>query len=186
MVITHFGDGCFRLQSGERTLLLDPNTNRLKGDVVLKTIAAVDALPEAHEAIFPGEYEIAGVEIRGWGVERESTEKFIKSIYAVLWEDMRFVFLGHLSKPIDDDFTEGMSEPDVLIVPASGGHFLSAAEAAKIAKRLEAGIVIPSFSPKPADFLKAVGEKAEPQEKFVFKKKDVTEKKGRVVVLKSG
>lgn len=39
MVITFFGNGSFRLQSGDTTLLLDPDNNRLKADVTLRTLA---------------------------------------------------------------------------------------------------------------------------------------------------
>jgi hypothetical protein len=57
--------------------------------------------------------------------------------------------------------------------------------AAKIAKQLEARVVIPSFYKDPAEFLKATGKKGEEMDKFVFKQKDIVADRGRVVVLKA-
>ena len=133
---------------------------------------------------FPGEYESHGIEITGFPITEESTEKFIKTAYKVLFEDMTFVFLGHLSRPLDATLMEEFSEPDVLILPAGGGHFLEPEVAAKIAKQLEARIVIPSFAKNADAFLKALGRKTDAAEKFVFRQKDIVTEKGRPVVLK--
>src|SRR3989344_8563487 len=102
MVINYFGDGCFRLQSGETSLLVDPNNNRLKADVVLKTLALPDNTSiEINEVSFPGEYEFKDIHIQGWPVEKESTAKFLKTVYLVKWENFNFVFLGHISEGLE-------------------------------------------------------------------------------------
>jgi len=190
MVINYFGKGCFRLQSGETSILVDSENNRLKADVVLKTLTstAPEATGDAAEGVaisFPGEYEVKEIEITGFPVAGESTEKFLKTSYAVSWEGMKFVFLGHLSKPIDATLMEEFSEPDVLFLPVGGGHFLEPEVAAKIAKQLEARIVIPSFYKNTDEFLKSFGKKAETLDKFVFKQKDIATDKGRAIVLKA-
>jgi L-ascorbate metabolism protein UlaG (beta-lactamase superfamily) len=191
MVINYFGNGCFRLQSGDTSVLVDPENNRLKADVTLKTLTATEIDPAVMESAegtvisFAGEYESKEIEILGFGVPEESTEKFLKTTYVVLWEDMKFVFLGHLSKPVDATLMEEFSEPDVLFLPVGGGHFLEPEVAAKIGKQLEAKIIIPSFYKDPADFLKALGKKEEEMEKFVFKQKDIIADKGRAIILKA-
>jgi L-ascorbate metabolism protein UlaG (beta-lactamase superfamily) len=188
MVITRLGDGCFRLQSGETSILVNPDNNRLKGDIVLRTIvAAGEPLANGTDGTvisFPGEYEIKGIEITGFQIPGESTEKFVKTAYVIKWEEVKIVLLGHLSKPVDASLMEEFAEPDVLITPAAGGHFLEPEIAAKMAKQLEATIVIPSFVKDAGEFLKALGKKAEPTDKFVFKKKDLVGEKERPVVLK--
>lgn len=191
MVLNYFGNGCFRLQSGDTSVLVDSDNNRLKADVVLKTLTATDGVTLAETAVggvisFAGEYEIKGIEVLGFSVSGESTEKFIKTAYAVLWEEMKFVFLGHLSKPLDAAMMEEFSDPDVLFLPVGGGHFLEPEVAAKIAKQLEARVIVPSFYKSPDEFLKALGKKAEKMEKFVFKQKDIATDKGRPVVLAAG
>ncbi|HTY39855.1 MAG TPA: MBL fold metallo-hydrolase [Candidatus Paceibacterota bacterium] len=184
MVINYFGDGCFRIQSGEVSLLTNPTNNRLKSDVVLRTIIPATIEPPPEEIVFPGEYESKGIEIRGFAVPAESTEKYLKTVYLVTWEDMRLVILGHLSGVLSDDVMEELGEPTVLFIPV-GEHFLPAAEAVRLIKKLEPAVVIPSFYKTPAEFLKAVGQKAETEEKFVFKKKDLLETKGRIIVLEA-
>ena len=191
MVITFFGNGSFRLQSGDTTLLLDPDNNRLKADVTLRTLAGptTDELlgqmaDDGTSISFPGEYESHGIEITGFPIAEESTEKFIKTAYKVLFEDMTFVFLGHLSRPLDATLIEEFSEPDILILPAGGGHFLEPEIAAKIAKQLETRIVIPSFAKNADAFLKALGRKTDVTEKFVFRQKDIVAEKGRPIVFK--
>ncbi len=189
MVINYFGNGCFRLQSGETSILVNPENNRLKADVTLKTLTAteVDFKAEQGEGTtitFPGEYEAKEIEILGFGIPEESTEKFIKTAYSVTWEGMKLVFLGHLSKPIDATLMEEFADADVLFLPVGGGHFLEPEVAAKIAKQLEARIVIPSFYKDAGDFLKALGKKGEEMDKFVFKQKDILADKGRAIILK--
>ena len=134
---------------------------------------------------FPGEYESHGIEITGFPIADESTEKFLKTAYKVIFEEMTFVFLGHLSRPLDASLMEEFSEPDVLILPVGGGHFLEPEVAAKMAKQLEARIVMPSFYKNADDFLKALGRKTDAVEKFVFRQKDILTDKGRPVVLKA-
>jgi L-ascorbate metabolism protein UlaG (beta-lactamase superfamily) len=189
MIVNYFGKNCFRLQSGEVSLLIDPDNNRLKADATLKTLVATapDVLAEdlSSESLisFPGEYEVKGMEITGFGIPGESTEKFLKTAYVVNWEEMKFVFLGYLSHPIDATLMEEFADPDVLFLPIDGGHFLEPEIAAKIAKQLEARIIIPSFSKKTDDFLKALGKKAESVEKFVFKRKDIATEKGKPIII---
>ncbi len=192
MVITYFGNGCFRLQSGETSILVNPENNRLKADITLRTL--VSTAPEDAAAATsdeggglaiatPGEYEEKEIEIVGYPVAAESTAKFVKTAYAVQWEGMKFAFLGHLSTPLDASLMEELADPDVLFLPVGGGHFLEPEVAAKAAKQLEARVIIPSFYKDAAPFLKALGVKGETMDKFVFKQKDIAENKGRAIVL---
>jgi L-ascorbate metabolism protein UlaG (beta-lactamase superfamily) len=189
MVVNYLGGGSFKLQSGETSLLVDPESNRFKADAVLRTIAPTPALKAGgelsaqNEIFFPGEYEIKGIEILGIPVPEESGEKFIKTVYLVSWEEIKLAFLGHASKAPSAEIIDKLGEPDVLFLPVGGEHFLSPEAAAKLAKQFEPSFIIPTLYKKPADFLKAMGQKADFQEKLVFKKKDLVEGGNRVVLL---
>lgn len=188
MVINYLGNGSFKLQSGQASLLVDPESNRFKADVTLRTIVSASANLAASpdvEISFPGEYEVKGVEIFGIGVPEESSEKFLKTVYLVEWEGVKLAFLGHLSKPPSANVVEELDEPDIVFLPVAGGHFLSAEDAAKLAKKLEPSFIVPSFYKNPADFSKAMGQKTIPEEKLVFKRKDLEGVKNKVVVLKT-
>jgi L-ascorbate metabolism protein UlaG (beta-lactamase superfamily) len=184
MIVQYFGEGCFRLQSGEISLLLNPLNNRLKADVVLKTLVSAEAPPSLEEISLPGEYEVKGIEIQGFEVNGESTGKFIKIIYAVDWEDMRFVFLGHISHLPPADILEELVDADIVFVPTGDSHFLPAAEAVKLLKQIAPKVIIPAYYQNANELVKALGLKAEEMEKFVFRKKDLTSEKMRLLILK--
>jgi len=186
MVLNYFGDGGFRLQSGDLSLLVDPPNNRLKADIVLRTLISAEAgVSESSEIAFPGEYEVRGVEISGMGVDEESTDKYLKTVYLVRWDEMSFAFLGHIKNMLSTEILEGLNEPNILFLPVGGGHFLEAVDAAKLAKKVEPNLIVPSFYKTPADFLKAMGQKGREEEKLVFKSKDIITESGKVLVLKA-
>lgn len=187
MVITNLGNGCFRLQSGETSVLLDPQGNRLKADLYLKTAAgAAEADASTDTVSFPGEYEVKGIEVDGYGAGEESTDKILKTVYAVTFEEVKFVFIGQLSSAPDMKAMEHIGEPDVLIIPVSSDHFFEPEEAAKFIKQLEPKIAIPSYAGEKdlKALRKAVGQEAAAEDKLVFKKKDLTEGQTKLVILK--
>lgn len=187
MVITNLGGGCFRLQSGETSLLLDPSGNRLKADLVLKTASAADAVDETPETIsFAGEYEVKGIEVEGYEAQEESTAKLVKTIYAVTWEDTRLVFLGQVSGEPSADVLERIGDPDVLVIPVDSDHFFDPEAAARLIKQIEPKIAIPSYaSEKDLKILrKEMGQDSDAEEKFVFKKKDLEVGHVKLVILK--
>ncbi len=190
MVITYLGAGAFKVQSGETSLLVDSDNNRLKADVSLKTLtptASIDSgehQPAQSEIYFAGEYEVKGIEIKGFAVPEESTEKVLKTAYLIEWEGMKLAFLGHVSKQPSPELIEKLNEPDILFMPVEGEHSLAPEAAAKVMRALEPAIVIPSFHKAPTEFLKSIGKKGDMEEKLVLKKKDLVNEKGRVVVLK--
>lgn len=185
MVITYYGEGSFRLQSGDFSILVDPDNNRLKGDLVIRTLASTSVLSVGPDEIaFSGEYEVRGIEVLGWQVVAESNDRFVKTVYLVKWEDIHIALLGHVTEVLPAEILENLDDPDVLILPVGGGHFLSPQAATRLVKQLEPAIVLPSFFKDPKDFLKETGQKVEVQEKFVFKKKDLDGDKSRVVILK--
>ena len=123
MVITYFGDGSYRFQSGETSFLVDSQNNRLKADVYLKTLAPPGELsPKEDEIIFPGEYETKGIEIKGVSLSKESTAKFLKTIYLVQFEGVKILLLGHASEIPDTKILEQLDDPDVVVVPVAAVH----------------------------------------------------------------
>lgn len=184
MVINYFGNGTLRLQSGETSLLIDPEGNRLKADVYVFTSAALkEGEPSEHDVInFPGEYEMHGIEIDGVEVPEESKGDSLKTAYLVIMEDIKVAILGDISKIPSSDVLERLEEPDILILPAEKG-FLSPEDAAKLTKQLEPAVVIPSRYKSPGELNKAFEKKAEPQEKFVCKKKELVRGKAELIVL---
>ena len=186
MVVNYFGNGCFRLQSGDTSLVVNPTSNRFKADAVLRTLMLVGEPVLPDEIAFPGEYEVKGIEIQGWPLKEESTAKIVKSIFMVTWEDTKFLFLGHVSKSLPPDVLEEVGDPDLVFIPTGDDHFIPAEEAVKLIKRLEPKIVIPAFYKNANALVKAMGKGSETQDKFVFRRKDLGEEaKAKLIILES-
>jgi L-ascorbate metabolism protein UlaG (beta-lactamase superfamily) len=186
MVITYLGEGCFRLQSGETSLLIDPSGNRLKADITLRTtVNPEDFVSSSDTVSFAGEYEIKGVEIEGVEVDAESTPKLIKTAYKITWEDITIGVLGSISNTPETKVLEKLGEPDVLILPVEEDHFLEPEAAGTVTRQFEPSVVIPSaYSKKSLDaFAKSLGQPATIEERFTFKKKDLAPEAMKLVVL---
>ncbi len=211
MVISFYGEGCFKIQSGETVILTDSPSGqsgltppRFKFNALLKTLASMEEIDagfssgagEEFKIVGPGEYDINGIAISGYGLTSESTDKFIKTIYLVEIEGIKLCFLGHISEAPAADIVERLEEIDILFIPAGGKPFIEQKAAIKLIKQIEPKIVIPSFYKiaglkRPSADLKVFLEEGgykniETQEKLTVKKKDLGEiKKTKIIVLKS-
>jgi L-ascorbate metabolism protein UlaG (beta-lactamase superfamily) len=138
----------------------------------------------------PGEYEIGDVTARGFGVKTtyENIERY-NTIYQVRLEDMNMIFLGALSSPdIDPKILGELGDIDILFIPVGGGDVLEVPQAAKLALKLEAKLIIPMHYDATAlkAFLKEVGaEGVKPIDKLTIKKRDVVAMEGEVMVIES-
>jgi L-ascorbate metabolism protein UlaG (beta-lactamase superfamily) len=208
MVINFYGEGCFKIQTGDKVILTDPfdksaglTPPRIRPDIEIKTIAPFPSSEsgkgEGGTKIISGagEYDIDGISINGFQIAKESAEKFLKTAYLVKAEGIRLCFLGHISEIPEPSVLEYLEEIDILFLPAGGAPFMEQKAAAKLARQLEPKIIIPSFYKeaglkRKADDLKiflgefgAAKEGAfNEQEKLSVKKKDIVEKKGMEVV----
>lgn len=96
------------------------------------------------------------------------------------------VFLGAISSSeIDPKILGEFGDVDILFVPVGGGDVLEVPQAAKLALKLEAKLIIPMHYDKTAltAFLKEMGTSVSPVDKITLKKKDVNEMEGEVMVL---
>ena len=212
MVISFYGEGCFKIQiqSGEFTILTDPfdsqtglTAPRFKPDLIIKTLTAFPIVspnpPETQYLISgPGEYDIKNVSVFGFGLKKESSEKFLKTVYLIKLEGVRICLLGHISAALEPEIAERLEEIDVLFIPAGGKPFIEQEAAIKIIKQTEPKIVIPMFFRVPglerkSSDLKIFLEEFDysqkngtPQEKLAIRKKDLEAiKKTEIIVLKN-
>lgn len=187
MVINYFGAGCFKIQSGNLSLAVDPVNDRLKPDILLRTVAPLPLkTPAQNEIAGPGEYETLGVIIRGYQLVKESSPKLIKTIYRVEMEDIALGFLGEAENIPDGETLEKLGRVDILFLPVEGKPYLEAEKAAKLVKQLRPAIAIPSFAKNPKDFFEEMGQEVIFEEKLSLKKKDVAVADGaKIICLKA-
>jgi L-ascorbate metabolism protein UlaG (beta-lactamase superfamily) len=204
MIITYHGGQCFKVSFGNTTLAFDPIAK--KSSLPPVKFGADVAFISLHHPDFngaenvahgnkqpfvvagPGEYEIGDVTARGYGVETtyENTKRY-NTIYQVRLEEINIIFLGALSSPdIDPKILSNFGDVDILFVPIGGGDVLEVPQAAKLAAKLEAKLIIPMHYNTNAlqAFLKETGvEGQKPVEKITVKRKDVQMMEGEVMVL---
>lgn len=206
MVITHHGGQCFKVSFGDTTLAFDPISKKSKlspvkfgSDVAFISMNHPDfngaeQVAHGNKQPFvvdtPGEYEVGDVTARGYGVKTTYDKKeHYNTIYQVRLEDMNMVFLGALGEPeIDPKILSELGDIDILFVPIGGGDVLEVPQAAKLATKLEAKLVIPMHYDATSlkAFLKEQGsENGKPVEKLTLKRKDVAVMEGSVAVLKA-
>jgi len=204
MVISYHGGQCFKVSFGDTTLAFNPISKQSKltetkfgSDAAFVTFwhpdfNGVDQVAHGAKQPFvadtPGEFEIGSVVARGFGVKTtyDKVESF-NTIFQVRLEDMNLVFLGALSDPeIDPKILGELGDIDILFIPIGGGDMLGVPQAAKLANKLEAKLVIPMHYDDAAlkTFLKEESKDGlKPVDKLTIKKRDVVVMSGEVVVL---
>lgn len=202
MVITWYGHSCFKIQSGELVLAIDPFAKdigltppRFRADAVLITHGHSDhsnAGAIAGEPFLisgPGEYELRGIIVRGietFHDAKSGRTRGKNTAYVITLEDIRLLHLGDFGEAeMRDETLEEIGEVDVCMIPVGGVYTIDASAAARIVKQVEPRLVIPmhyrnpglKFELEPVEkFLKEMGAGGTPAEdKLSLKKKDFTE-----------
>ena len=207
MIITYFGKQFFKIQQGEMVLAFNPVSKSSKtgiaghfgADIAFITtnhpdyngaeqLSHGDRIPFVISG--PGDYEVKEIFIKGMMSNAElAGKKYINTIYSLSVDDINIVFLGALSDPeISKEARGEINEPDILFVPVGNKGLLDAKQSAKLASSLEPKMIIPMDydSASLKAFLKEIGEeKAEVADKLTLKRKDLENKEGEVVVLRS-
>jgi hypothetical protein len=164
-------------------IVVDPDTSagsggRLKGELVLKTRvpAPVDINNVVEgEITVPGEYEISGVRIKGVMLPSDGDE--LKTAFRVVVDDLALGFLGNASSELSEKVLESLGEIDVLFIPSND-------ISGKLVKAVAPKVAVPGWG-DPARAMADIGQKPEPQDKIVIKKKDLESEEGfRLIVLK--
>jgi L-ascorbate metabolism protein UlaG (beta-lactamase superfamily) len=204
MVINYYGRQFFKITLGDLVIAFDPlgKDSSFKGprfgaDLVLSSLDNEDmngiaqvsyAGKEPYAITGPGEYEIKDVFIKGFSTPSQyGGKEALNTAYVIKLEDTNLLFLGaHAGTDLPAALKEELEEVDILFLPVGGEGTLSAAEASKLATKLEAHVIIPMTynSESLKTFLKEEGAEAvKPIDKLVIKKKEILEKDGELVIL---
>ncbi len=152
MIITYHGLSCFKIQSGDITLVFDlPSKKsgitppRFHADIAFQSHdhaahnGAKELSGEREKEIFlidtPGEYEIKGVYVEGLKTYHDSVmgkKHGINTAYVVRLENIKLCFLGDYGeKGLRPELKEGIDKIDILFVPIGGDTVLEPEAAQK-------------------------------------------------------
>lgn len=194
MIITAHGEGSFRLQAGDTTVLIDPSHARsFKGARAIVSTARparVDPPPPQDDPAVrtpfwvdhQGEYDLGELSVRGVTAEWDRDDEH--TAYRIEFDGITVGLLGPLAGEPNKKVFELVSDVDILILPAGGKPLLPAAAAAKLARQAEPSAIIPSVGDLKS-FTKEIGGETETTERFTVKAKDLEPKAMRVVLLTS-
>lgn len=208
MIVTYYGKQFFKIQLGDTVIAYNPigkdskhKASRFGADIALSSLRhpdfnGVDQVSHGDKEpaliVGPGEYEVDGIFIKGFGTNTTyAKEEKINTVYSVMFEGINLCFLGSLKAPdaLTRDVREGLGDIDVLFIPIRGEETLVPSEAYKLALSLGAKVIIPmdydGAEQELKQFVKEGSDSMETLEKFTFKKKDIEDKEGDIVVLSS-
>ncbi len=204
MVISYLGGACFKVTQGDLTLAFNPpskdsafKTPKFGADVAFvshdhEDFNGVENAAFGERSPFvvrgPGEYEVKGVAVRGFGGPTEyGGQSGLNAIYSVMLDGMNLCFLGAVSsKELPAAAKQELDDIDILFLPIGGNGTLQYDEAYKLAVQLGPKAVVPMMYDAAGlkAFLKEAGaDKAEAQDKLTVKKKDLDGKEGEILVL---
>lgn len=160
MLITWFGHSCFRLESKDVSVLIDPfspeiglRPPKIKDAVLLVSHQHSDhnnvegASKECLLIKGPGEYEAKGVFIKGiqsFHDKSQGQERGLNTIYSIKIEDISVVHLGDFGQEkLSEEQIEKIGDVDVLMIPVGGTYTINYKEAVEAVQEIEPKIVIP-------------------------------------------
>lgn len=164
MIITWFGQSCFKIQGDQSTLVTDPYDQsiglrlpRLAADVVTSShdhrdhnnVQAVKGTADGTEPFIitqPGEYEIKGTFIYGipaFHDNKQGAERGPNIIYRFEMDGITLAHFGDLGHLLTNGEVEKLEGVDILMIPIGGFYTIDAKQAGEIISQLEPRIVIP-------------------------------------------
>lgn len=160
MTITWYGQSCFRIETKEGSVLIDPFSKeiglrppKIKDDLVLVTHEHSDHnnLDSVNDEAFiirgPGEYERKGISVRGvlsYHDASQGSERGLNTIYVIKAEEMTVCHLGDLGQhELTDQQVEEIGDVDVLVIPVGGTHTIDGKQAVHVVSQIEPKIIVP-------------------------------------------
>ena len=160
MHISWFGQSCFRLETKDVKIMIDPFSKdiglrmpRFNDNIYLVTHNHYDhnntesAGSEAFIINGPGEYEKSGVQVVGiqsFHDNVQGQERGYNTIYVVTADEIRLCHLGDFGQDqLTEEQLNDIGEVDILCVPIGGTYTIDAKTAVKIVKQIEPKIIIP-------------------------------------------
>ncbi|MFA6410130.1 MAG: MBL fold metallo-hydrolase [Candidatus Buchananbacteria bacterium] len=163
MIITWFGQSCFKLEGQNCALVTDPfdktlglKLPKLAANVVTishqhydhNNLESVKGVNDDQPFIIeqPGEYEVKNIFIYGinsYHDANEGKDRGSNIIYRIEIDGVSLAHLGDLGHTLTDEQVEKLEGVDILMIPVGGAYTLNAKKATEIISQLEPRVVIP-------------------------------------------
>lgn len=170
MVITWFGQACFKIEGEKTTIVTDPfgddfglKLSRLTADIVTvshghadhNNVAAVK--PTGERALYiadtPGEFEVQGAFLYGipsFHDSAQGAERGSNIIFRIELDGISIGHLGDLGHPLESAQLERLEGVDILMIPVGGVFTINGKQATEAVSQIEPRLVIPMHYQLPA------------------------------------
>lgn len=168
------------VEARELKLSVNPASN-VSATLTLRTkieLPVVSAGPEIIQG--PGEYEVAGIKVRGISLEKESSAKLLATAYIVDMDDLRLCFLPQSVKSFDEGFLDQLDEVDILFLDSTD----DVKKTADFIKDIEPRVVVLKGDKYVKVLAEELGQSVESVDKLSIKKKDINEGETKLVWIK--
>jgi len=168
MTFTWYGNSCFLITTDNGTRILTDPCDPSTGYPAVHDIAA-DVVTVSHEHFDhnytqavtgspkvireTGSTEYKGIRFTGistWHDDAEGAKRGPNTVFVMEADGLRIVHLGDLGHLPDEAQYAAIGKPDVLLVPVGGVFTVDADQAAEIARKSDATVVIPMHFKTPA------------------------------------
>lgn len=190
MDISYLGQSSFKIKGKNATIITDPFDPKYVGikypvqEADIATVSHnhrdhnyIEAVKAKSEGMInrpfivdgPGEYEIAGVNIRGITTYHDKTdgsERGTNTIYEIMIDGLIMLHLGDLGQKLTEKQCEMFDAIDILFVPVGGVYVIDPHEAMEVITQLEPKVVVPMHY-KVAENTDLSFEKVLPLEEFL-------------------
>ncbi|MFH1769887.1 MAG: MBL fold metallo-hydrolase [Parcubacteria group bacterium] len=212
MVISWYGQACFRFESKDVRILIDPFSKdiglrppRLNDNIYLVTHDHYDhnsvegVSPESFVIRGPGEYERDGAQIVGvnsFHDNEKGAKRGLNTIYVIKFEQITICHMGDFGQyELDDEQLDKIGNIDILMIPVGGTYTIDGKEAVSIVKQIEPKIIVPMhYSVKDLNikldnektFIKELGIKPESVDQLRISKKALPQDETLAYVFNRG
>lgn len=215
MIITWFGQACFKIQDKTGTdnivVATDPFTKEyglkvpnFEANVVTvshtqhddhNNVSALRGEPFVIDT--PGEYDVQGVSVNGvtsFHDDKNGAERGENTIYRITLDDITVTHLGDLGHELSPEQLEAVAGTDVLLIPVGGTYTIDAKQAVKVVTQIEPRIILPMHYKIDGlkldidgvdKFVKEMGIKPTEEDKLKIAKKDLPQDDMELVILKA-
>ncbi len=159
MTITWLGYSCFKIQTKNATILIDPPAPEI-GYKIGKQNVEIALITHEHfshnnrdviggEALIfdkPGEFEAKDIFVYGipsYHDKKSGEERGQNTMFLIEAEGISVAHLGDLGHPLTTEEKERLSDVDILMIPVGGGDSLGYKEAVEVINQIEPRIIIP-------------------------------------------
>lgn len=151
MLIKYLGHACFKIESGDSSVVFDPYQDgsvRGYGDIREKAVQVLcshghhDHCGAECVELIPGT-EAAVSAVKCFHDDAQGAKRGNNLIHVVEMDGLRVVHMGDIGHELSQEQLEETGRPDVLMIPVGGFYTIDAATAAGIAGKLQPRVIIP-------------------------------------------